>query len=119
MAKFFSEKVMDSLLKKLYYSTDSPVCYSGVSKLYKEARKKLPKIKIKDVKKFLSKQQTYTLHRPVRRKFPRNKIITAGLDVDWQADLARAPLPLPSQQSNRTLLDLAETRGRVHRSNGR
>jgi hypothetical protein len=56
--------------------------------LYKAARKKLPKIKIKDVKKFLSKQQTYTLHKPIRRKFPRNKIVTAGLDVDWQADLA-------------------------------
>ena len=79
---------MDSLLKKLYYSTDSPVCYSGVSKLYKEARKKLPEIKVKDVQNFLSKQQTYTLHKPVKRKFPRNKIITAGLDVDWQADLA-------------------------------
>ena len=36
----------------------------------------------------MSQQQTYTLHKPVKRKFPRNKIITAGLDVDWQADLA-------------------------------
>jgi len=79
---------MDSLLKKLYYSTDSPVCYAGVNKLYNEARKKLPKIKVNDVKHFLSKQQTYTLHKPVKKRFPRNRIVTAGLDVDWQADLA-------------------------------
>lgn len=79
---------MDVVLKKLYYSTDSPVCYAGITKLYKEAKKKLPKIKVKDVKEFLSKQETYTLHKPVRRRFPRNKIVTAGLDVDWQVDLA-------------------------------
>ncbi len=79
---------MESLLKKLYYSTDSPACYAGVTKLYNEAKKKLPQIKVKDVQDFLSKQETYTLHRPVKRRFPRNRIVTAGLDVDWQADLA-------------------------------
>ena len=36
---------------------------------------------------FLAKQETYTLHYPVRRRFPRNKIVAAGLDSDWQADL--------------------------------
>ncbi len=79
---------MDTVLKKLYYKTDSPACYAGVTNLYREAKKKLPNIKVKDVEIFLSKQQTYTLHKPVKRRFPRNKIVTAGLDVDWQADLA-------------------------------
>lgn len=79
---------METVLKKLYYSSDSPACYAGVTNLYREAKKKLPKIKVKDIERFLSKQQTYTLHKPVKRRFPRNKIVTAGIDVDWQADLA-------------------------------
>lgn len=79
---------METLLRKLYYGTDNPSCYGGVNNLYRAAKKQIPGIKINDVKNFLSKQETYTLHKPVRRRFPRNKIVTAGLDVDWQADLA-------------------------------
>ena len=79
---------MDKKLKQLYYDPDSPCCYGGVTALYREAKKLIPKIKLENVKNFLSKQNTYTLHKPVKRRFPRNKIVTAGLDVDWQADLA-------------------------------
>jgi len=79
---------MDNKLKKLYYDPDSPVCYSGVSALYREAKKRFPEIKLADIENFLAKQNTYTLHKPIQHHFPRNKIVTAGLDVDWQADLA-------------------------------
>lgn len=79
---------MEKELKKLYFDPGSPACYGGVTALYREAKKRFPKINIKTIEKFLAKQNTYTLHKPVRRKFPRNKIVTAGLDVDWQADLA-------------------------------
>ena len=79
---------MDKELKKLYYDPDSAACYGGVTALYREAKKHFPKIKLETIETFLAKQNTYTLHKPVRRRFPRNKIVTAGLDVDWQADLA-------------------------------
>ena len=49
--------------------------------------KKFPKITHKQVQEFLAEQDAYTLHYQVRRRFPRNKIISAGLDSDWQADL--------------------------------
>jgi len=79
---------MDKTLHKLYYSVDSPACYGGKKVLYNEAKKLFPKIKWKDIETFLAKQDTYTLHKPIQHVFPRNKIVTAGLDVDWQADLA-------------------------------
>ena len=41
-----------------------------------------------DVKKFLQCQNTYTLHKQIRRKFRRNPVIVKGIDVQWQADLA-------------------------------
>ena len=39
------------------------------------------------VKRFLAGQTSYTLHRPARRRFPRNPTRVAGVDDQWQADL--------------------------------
>ena len=33
-------------------------------------------------------EQAYTLHKPARRRFTRNHIYVAGIDAQWQADLA-------------------------------
>ena len=78
---------MEPLLHDVYYDLSSPACYSGLNSVYKQAKKHLPSIKISDVESFLQKQDTYTLHKPVRRKFPRNKTFAIGIDSDWQADL--------------------------------
>ena len=47
-------------------------------------------IKRDDVEKFLHSQETYTLHKQIRRRFIRNATIVKGIDVQWQADLAEA-----------------------------
>jgi len=78
---------MESVLQDVYYDLSSPACYSGVNSVYKEAKKRLSSIKISDVESFLQTQDTYTLHKPVRRKFLRNKTLASGIDSDWQADL--------------------------------
>ena len=33
-------------------------------------------------------QDTYTLHKPARRNFKRNRVIVGGIDEQWQMDLA-------------------------------
>ena len=33
-------------------------------------------------------QDTYTLHKPARRNFKRNRVIVRGIDEQWQMDLA-------------------------------
>ena len=40
------------------------------------------------IKKWLMKQDTYTLHKPIRRHFKRNRVIVGGIDQQWQMDLA-------------------------------
>ena len=50
-------------------------------------KQKDPKITRKDVIKWLSAQETYTLHKPVRRRFARRKIYSRGIDYLWQTDL--------------------------------
>ena len=46
------------------------------------------KVKIQDVRDWLRKQQTYTLHKPIHNFFLRRKTVVAGIDTQWQADLA-------------------------------
>ena len=66
-----------------YYTAKEPGSLSGVDKFYRsqaDASKK-------EVKDWLSGEEAYTLHKPVRHKFPRNKVVVSGLDAQWDADL--------------------------------
>ena len=81
-------KALDTFLEKIYYSLSSPASYAGINRVYEEARRKYPKIKLKDVYDFMHKQRVYTMHRPIRKKFPRLANRPSGLHTDWQADLA-------------------------------
>ena len=85
----FKLKKMDDLLKKVYTDPEfSSAAYAGVGALLKEAKKHDPKIKKEDVVTFLNKSRTYTLHRPVRHHFHRQKTISYGYFDTCQADLA-------------------------------
>lgn len=79
---------MEELLLKLYYNLDSPALYGGVNILFKEARKLNPNIKLTDVQNFLQNQYVYTLHKPARRNFTRNKVIVPGPNYQFQIDLS-------------------------------
>lgn len=71
-----------SKFAKVYYDPSNPGSFGGVSRLWKEVGG--PK---DDVIDWLKTQDTYTLHRPVRKKLKRNRIQVAGLDDQWEADL--------------------------------
>lgn len=77
------------LLEKLYHDPSSPAGFSGVQRLYTEAKKQLKNITKKDVKDFLEGDRTYTLHRPRRLRFSRSKTIASGYFTDVQMDLAQ------------------------------
>jgi len=42
----------------------------------------------RDVAQWLSGQDTYTLHKPVRKRFPRNQYTVTNIDDVWEMDLA-------------------------------
>lgn len=80
-----SRKKKTSTSKKLshtYYNPKQPGAYGGV-----EALKRATKLKRSVVKNWLSTQDTYTLHKPVRHQFERRRVIVGGIDHQWQADL--------------------------------
>ena len=63
-----------------YYNEKKPGAFSGATAFQKATQN--PK-----AKKWLLTQDAYTLHKPVRRRFPRRKIIVAGPKQQFQADL--------------------------------
>ena len=75
-----------SKIEKLYFNPKSNVAFGGKTALYRAAKAK--GIKKKDVTQWLEEQPTYTLHKKIRRKFPRSRTIVTAIDEQWQADLA-------------------------------
>ena len=78
---------VDKLLHALYYDTNNASAYTGRENIFRNAKKVLPLLRRRDVDAWFQKQLAYTLHKPVRYQFPRNKTIVASIDDQWQADL--------------------------------
>ena len=82
---------VSQLLETLYYDPSSNAAYGGIQSLYREAKRLAPKtakFTKRDVIRWLQEQTTYTLHKPIRRKFSRSRTIVTDVDEQWQADLA-------------------------------
>ena len=89
------EQQLHAFLKKQYYNPKEPGSYGGVTSLLKATREKfqnLPSkekqgVNRKEVEKWLEGEEAYTLHKPVRRKFPRNTVYVTYKDQQFEADL--------------------------------
>ena len=80
---------MDEYLTQMYYNPKRSGALGGVERLYRDVKKDGKyDISRAQLKKWLMKQDTYTLHKPVRRHYKRNRVIVGGMDELWQMDLA-------------------------------
>ena len=101
------EIALDKQLSNLYYAAGDPGSYGGVERLFQRAKdlniggKELTR---RRVAAFLKAQQAYTLHRPARRHFPRNRTYVAHTDQQWQADLVDIQPLAEHNDGNRYLL---------------
>ena len=79
---------IDALLQRLYYDAEnSASAFTGKERVYRTAKLELPTITRRDVDNWFARQLTYTLHKPARHNFRRNKTIVLAIDEQWQADL--------------------------------
>ena len=69
-------------VRKVYYDAKQPGSFGGVVPLARALKQKKD-----DVREWLSFEDAYTLHKPVRQKFQRRRTIVGGIDHQWQADL--------------------------------
>lgn len=77
------QSTINDYLENYYYDPKNPGSFSGLSALRRHVKKSY----LKNLPSWIQSQNTYTLHRPARKKFPRNKTIVFGIDDTWQADL--------------------------------
>ena len=68
-------------MESTYYNLLAPASYGGLSKCEPKGYTK------KQVREWLQSQDTYTLHKPTRGRFPRRRVVVYGIDHQWQADL--------------------------------
>ena len=80
-----TEKHAAPILRKTYFNPDHSVGFAGAKPLVDAARVK--GVKPSATQKWLESQLAYTLHKPARRRFKRNRVIPNGKDEQWHADL--------------------------------
>ena len=68
-------------MESTYYNVVAPDSYGGLSKFKPKDYTK------KEVREWLQSQDTHTLHKPPRRRFPRRQVVVYGIDHQCQADL--------------------------------
>jgi hypothetical protein len=68
-------------MESTYYNVAAPASYGGLNKFKPKGYAK------KEVREWLQSQDTYTLHKPTRRRFPRRQVVVYGIEHQWQADL--------------------------------
>ncbi len=80
---------MARVLKSIYNNPKHPAGFSNPRTLYHHVKNQgITKAKVDE---FLKGQESYTLHRQLRKRFPRNRIYVLGIDQQWEVDLADLP----------------------------
>ena len=75
-------------LKELYENPSRIGSLGGLQSLYKEVkRENRYHITLDQVRKWLQENETYTLHKPLRRKFIRNRVIVGDINQQWDIDI--------------------------------
>lgn len=83
-----SKRQVINIVKRVYFDISHPYSYSSPTQLYTYLKKQFPKIQLKDVKKILLFEPSYTRHKQVKAKFARRKTIVRRLNQQWQGDLS-------------------------------
>jgi hypothetical protein len=78
---------MNQILKENYLDASLPGSLSGASNFSRALKERGIKVTQEKLKDYLSSEPTYTLHKPARRKYKRNKVTSLGIDYLWQLDL--------------------------------
>lgn len=76
-------------LETNYFKPEHPSAFGGPSKVQQILKKDGGyDVTYEQVRNWLQNQDAYSLHKPVRYKFKRNRVISQGIDYLWDMDLA-------------------------------
>ena len=79
---------MDNNLRQIYFDPKHEASFCGVDKLHKFVKSDgVYKLSRKQIKEWLMGVDTYTLHKPIKRSFPKSRVLVTSMDEQWQMDL--------------------------------
>ena len=79
----------EKYLKSIYFDPSHPASFGGPDRLYKIFKKEGKyTISHSQIKKWIQKQESYSRNKGVKRNFQRGRVIVAGIDDQFDADLA-------------------------------
>ena len=79
---------MVRFLSRVYVSPKHAASFSGLDKLYRMAKNQFPSVTRNEIRKWAENSLSYSLHKPSRRTFKRDKVYAPEIDSLWEADLA-------------------------------
>ncbi|XP_071138385.1 uncharacterized protein [Mytilus edulis] len=84
-----TQKQKEAYVKRIWTDPGHPAAFAGPNKLLKVIRQE-GKFDISrgQLKIFLAGQDTYSVQKPSRKNFKRNRVVVAGLNAQWDGDLA-------------------------------
>ena len=77
-----------TFLQSNYFNPQHPGAFAGPQKVRRILNKHNFYPTLKSIKAWLQNQDAYSLLRPTRYRFKRQRVVTSGIDDLWDADLA-------------------------------
>ena len=79
----------EKYLRQIYFNPEHPASFEGPKRLYDVVKKEGKyKISHSQIKRWIQKQESYSRNKGVKRQFERGRVIVAGIDDQFDADLA-------------------------------
>ena len=83
----------EKYLKEIYFNPEHPASFEGLKRLYESVKNEGQfKISHCKIRKWIQKQESYSQNKGVKRQFERGRVIVAGFDDQFDADLASLSL---------------------------
>lgn len=80
-------KKKTKLLQTLWSNVKEPQAYTGRARIYRAAKAPDSTMTRKTFNDWLTKQRTYTLHKPARQTYKTSRVVVHAIDELWQVDL--------------------------------
>jgi len=95
------------VIKDLYFDPSGETSFGSYGKLLRKA-KTLPGVEPSAVKPWLEQQDAYNVHKPVRKRFPRNPYTLSNILDLWEADLVDVQSLANHNDGHRNLLTVID-----------
>lgn len=84
-----AQETAEEFLSRIFYDPKHSASYQGAQKLYEAAKGEFPGVLgIRKIRKWLEKQEVYSINRPLKRTFRRNRVVVQKRFDQFDADLA-------------------------------